>query len=50
MGAAGASVAVAYERWGFEAILFLVIPFAIAWPVLRLHTHHFANGAASTPA
>ena len=50
MGAAGASVAVAYEHWGFEAILFLVIPFAIAWPVLRLHTHHFANGAASTPA
>ncbi len=48
MGAIGASVAVAYERWGFEAILFLVIPFAIAWPVLRLHTHRVARGVAGT--
>lgn len=51
MGTAGVSVAVAYEHWGFVAILFLVIPFAIAWPVLKLHTHHvIRRSGASTPA
>ena len=47
MGAAGVSVAVAYERWGFEAILFLIIPFAVAWPALKLHTHHVTSRAAA---
>ena len=51
MGAAGASVAVAYERWGFEAILFLIVPFAIAWPVLKLHTHRVSHRTtANNPA
>jgi hypothetical protein len=51
MGAAGASVAVAYQLWGTGAILFLVIPFAVAWPILKLHTNHVTKRtAANTPA
>jgi hypothetical protein len=50
MGAAGLSVAVAYEEWGFEAILLLVVPFAVAWPALRLHTQHITRRSAGTPA
>jgi hypothetical protein len=38
MGAVGVSVAVAYEHWGIESILFLIVPFAIAWPILKLHS------------
>ncbi len=49
MGAIGVSAAVAYERWGFQAVFLAIIPFAIAWPVLKLHAHHVA-GRANTPA
>lgn len=50
MGAAGFSVAVAYERSGFEAILLLVVPFAIGWPILKVHTRHVSRRAAHAPA
>lgn len=50
MGAAGVSVAVAYERSGFQAILLLIVPFTIAWPILKLHTRYVARRAAHAPA
>ena len=50
MGAIGVSAAVAYENWGFQAVLLAIIPFAIAWPALKLHTHHVATRASNTAA
>jgi hypothetical protein len=49
MGAVGVSVAVAYEHWGIESILFLIVPFAIAWPILKLHSGSVNRRSAANP-